>query len=786
MKYQIPRSTLWFLLTLSILSPSTFGQTRRSTPQRRQPQPARVVPKEPVPTFDTLLAANSYKIYVEVRGVGQLVRSSAVNDLLDPLMKFASPPKEFRSVVKWLNAHADELTSSRLLIAAWPTRPKMPQFICAIEFATEEDAAKFAPQLDTFLPKVMPTPAPTPAASPLPSEGEHEPKVKPEIAASQAQETKPPYLLRHSGTLVLISETKFSFKDLRPANSKLLRDDEEFRLTRDRFNSESLFVYVDIETEDRSSPEPVAETKIEIRPAEDHPVESVSEPSPEPTMIPEMAVPEMEPSPPPTADSSSGNPEAAGPPGALTAASMPPLWRLSSFMFGGQPRWPNAIALGATLEPETYVVRALLVNSEENKNVLVPFIPQLLAGPPISPTASTIFPSDTEIFINASLDFTQIHDSMIRNAQREMELEQRRLGKHAVPVSTVAVSPFESLEKTLGISLKKDLLPLLGNEVAFSMPMKSMFGTPPPPPPEETAESGTKPDEPPEEPAVLVAIAVRDREGMRALLPKIVDSIGIKGASRLAQTERREDTEMITYGNALSYAFVGDFLVGSTNSKAVRRLVDSYLNRQTLASNANFHSFTRWQPRQLLGQIYVSTALSESYEAYARELNAITDEKLRDFVAGLTPATEPITYALSNEGLGPMHELHLPVKLIKLMVAGVSAESAQAPLARNESIAQGSLQMVASAQQNFKSGKGDGRYGSLQELVDEGLLPPDSAERYGYKIELISSGTTFEAWATPTEYGKTGKRSYFIDQSMVLRGGDHGGGPATVADQPTR
>ena len=786
MEYQIPRSTLWLLLTISILSPSTFGQTRRTNPQRRQPQSTRVVPKEPVPTFDTLLAANSYKIYLEVRGVGQLVRSSAVNDLLDPLMKFASPPKEFRTVIKWLNAHADELTSSRLLVAAWPTRPEMPLFICAIEFATEEEAAKFAPQLGKFLPKILPTPTLTPAPSPLPSEGEPDPKVKAEIAEGRSQETKPPYLLKQSGTLVLISETKFSFKDLRPANSKLLRDDENFRLTRDRFNSESLFVYVDIETEDRSSPQPVAETRVEIRTADGHPVEPVSEPSTEPTVIPEAAVPEMEAPEPPPADSSSGAPDTAERSEVLTAASMPPLWRLSSFMFGGQPRWPDAIALGATLEPETYVVRALLVNSEENKHVLLPFIPQLLAGPPISPTASAIFPFDTDIFINASLDFTQIHDSMIKNAQREMELEQRRLGKHAVPASTVAVSPFESLEKTLGISLKKDLLPLLGNEVAFSMPMKSMFGTPPPPPQEETAESATKPAEAPEEPAVVVAIAVRDREGMRALLPKIVDSLGIKGASMLAHSERREDTELITYGNALSYAFVGDFLVGSTNGKAVRRLVDSYLNRQTLASNANFHNFTRWQPRQLLGQVYVSTALSESYEAYARELNAITDEKLRDFVAGLTPATEPITYALSNEGLGPMHEVHLPVKLIKLMVAGVSAESAQAPLSRNESIAQGSLHMVASAQQTFKSGKGDGRFGSLQELIDEGLLPPDSAERYGYKIELISSGTTFEAWATPTEYGKTGKRSYFIDQSMVLRGGDHGGGPATIADQPTR
>jgi len=36
----------------------------------------------------------------------------------------------------------------------------------------------------------------------------------------------------------------------------------------------------------------------------------------------------------------------------------------------------------------------------------------------------------------------------------------------------------------------------------------------------------------------------------------------------------------------------------------------------------------------------------------------------------------------------------------------------------------------------------------------------------------------------PVEYGKTGKLSFFVDESKVLRGGDHGGGPATVADKP--
>ena len=63
--------------------------------------------------------------------------------------------------------------------------------------------------------------------------------------------------------------------------------------------------------------------------------------------------------------------------------------------------------------------------------------------------------------------------------------------------------------------------------------------------------------------------------------------------------------------------------------------------------------------------------------------------------------------------------------------------------------------------------------------VSEELL-----EKYGYRIDLIAAANKFEATAVPVEYGKTGRLSYFIDESGVLRAGDHGGGAATIADQP--
>ncbi|MGH9931101.1 MAG: hypothetical protein ACREA9_17980, partial [Pyrinomonadaceae bacterium] len=80
--------------------------------------------------------------------------------------------------------------------------------------------------------------------------------------------------------------------------------------------------------------------------------------------------------------------------------------------------------------------------------------------------------------------------------------------------------------------------------------------------------------------------------------------------------------------------------------------------------------------------------------------------------------------------------------------------------------------------------EGNDSYGTVDQLVSAGLLNKEMLEKYGYRIEVTASRDKFEITALPVEYGRTGKLSLFIDESGVLRGGDHGGGSATVADQP--
>ncbi len=230
---------------------------------------------------------------------------------------------------------------------------------------------------------------------------------------------------------------------------------------------------------------------------------------------------------------------------------------------------------------------------------------------------------------------------------------------------------------------------------------------------------------------------------------------------------------------------MGNFVVIS-EAATVRRVIDANVNHQTLSSNSAFRNSRRWEPSRTLGQIYVSPAMMEGYQDEVRKQAATLDATMRDFLLGLDPTAGAITYALSSDGLGTQHEMHLPKNLIIAMVAGISSATKNPPPEMNEGIAISALQMISSAETTYQSTAGKGKYGTLDQLAEQKLVTMSFFEKYGYNFEVTASGDQFEVVATPREYGKTGKRSFFVDKSGVVRGDDHGGAPATVADKPVQ
>lgn len=684
MNLKLPISIVSSLVLLISLAVSVAAQQKRQTPAKTQAPPAPAPAPTPPPTLETLLPADTYRIYGEVRSVGQLIRSNSVNEILEPILKLAGPPTEFRTVIKWLNTNADEVMSSRMIFAGWTAAKDLPDALVAIEFASPEEAGKFQLKLNPFLQKMMPPVTPNPAGEPNKTE-----KPPP-----------PPYHIQQAGSLILITPTPLNLKKLKPAGSKLLSEDVNFRVARNRLNTESVFVFVDVASMEREEVErnkkayeehekAIAERAANPQTAETPKVELVPEPKePEPTVVPEQPVEVDEivgvvPSVQPIA-------EGGTPPAASLALGM-----VLGTISGQQAKWPAAVGVALSLEGDSFDVRALLINPPGEKSDAIPFFPVLAPGPSITPEASNILPADTEMLVMMSLDLPQVY-ATFSNPPMFLPL---RHGLSPVEQPDEISSPLVDLEKQLKIKIKDDLLPLLGSEIAVSLPMTGMdwFQPPKPPPPATTSPASPQPSPDPAESAsdtftitetrrdplkdagsVVISIALKDKEGMRALLPKLIESLAFKGASAFAQTERREDTELVSYANVVAYAFIGNFLVISPDVKATRHVVDSYLKRQTLSGDMHFKNYTRWQPRQLQGQVYVSPSLMESYRTWIQQPTAAIDEQTRAFLTRFSVVAQPVTYSLSNEGFGPLHELHLPKNLVLLLIAA-TAGSINAP-----------------------------------------------------------------------------------------------------------
>ena len=136
------------LLALLMIAAPALAQ---QPPGKSAAPPPRQGPKLGDPTFETLLAADAYKLYGEVRNVGQLLSTGGAGEIVEPVIKLADPGPQFKSVVTFLKKNSEALASSRLMFATWPARSDVPAMFVAIEFPTNEDAAKFAPKLEAFL-----------------------------------------------------------------------------------------------------------------------------------------------------------------------------------------------------------------------------------------------------------------------------------------------------------------------------------------------------------------------------------------------------------------------------------------------------------------------------------------------------------------------------------------------------------------------------------------------------------------------------------------------------------
>jgi len=803
-------------------------------------------------TFDSLLRASSYTLYIEARNIGALLRSAEFHETFEPISPMLEQfggAMEFQ-MARLVTDNIDRLQHSRVMMAISPTDSSLPGQLLAFELESEDAAQEFEAKIKESLGSLSATARKGSASQAGGAEVAEHPNSLPAA-------------IRRAEKLVVLSPTPFTFKALRSASDKLMSEDMNFRVAHDRFYAEPLFIYYDIalaergkrvgkalrepeeetadglrqdfaaqgrihELEEMEAPRLSGETQSPASASESpasndgeltadgrpliviehtispQPVKPISEtpaagvivstapqveastasrvsavPRPAPSKAP-AARQTGKPSPPP------GSP--AIKPATVIQTTEPPATRSEAELLGGlftlllsgdgQTPSPEAVAIALALENDALAVRALLIGSPGAAVGPVPFVSLPVSGPALSSEAANYLSADTGIFVLASLDWPRLNDL----ATQQLRTPRGTPDDHAAPTAAADFAARCALfEKASRVRIADLLGATLGNELALSVPASYLSGTP-------LGRVPLRARAAPAEPLML--IAVRDREALAPKLPPLLEAFGVKFANTKATTEKAGDIEITSYGN-LAYAFIDNYLMMAASPASIRRAIEARANHTTLASSHDFQSYTEWQPRAMIAQVYVSAAVLKGLFPDRSQLNDLKDEAAKEFLARYRFDPEPITYAASAEGMGAHYELRIPKRLLMRIFSEMGAGALRARITSNESRAKLYLRTLKERQERYRTKHG--RFGTLEEVEEMSVVAEWKGgegtlskwfDGIGYKLELSVTNSSYEVTATPVEYGKTGRLSFYTDQSGVVREGDHNGKPASSSDKP--
>ena len=134
---------------------------------------------------------------------------------------------------------------------------------------------------------------------------------------------------------------------------------------------------------------------------------------------------------------------------------------------------------------------------------------------------------------------------------------------------------------------------------------------------------------------------------------------------------------------------------------------------------------------------------------------------------------------MKNERGFSLIELLIVVAIIGIIAAIAIQNFASSRIAANEAAAIGNLRTLCTAQITYAPTMGNGSYGSgWASLVDANLIDDawSSGVRSGYTYTAPDGGgNTFTFTASPETADVTGRRTFFVDQTGVIRLNDASG-----------
>jgi len=236
----------------------------------------------------------------------------------------------------------------------------------------------------------------------------------------------------------------------------------------------------------------------------------------------------------------------------------------------------------------------------------------------------------------------------------------------------------------------------------------------------------------------------------------------------------------------LSVSFSDDFMIIADSTDTIKMLLDTPESGMPITLDSNYRRAMSGGTGAPTAQIYLApnyfdTMLGDFLKAWSAKAPADDNP---------APISAPATLAAfieANERSLRL-EAYSPIGIPGLIATQVMGDNLQSRANSNETQAQQALRQISIAEKNYAA-KHDGHYGTLDEIAKAGLVKfnfemlKKEPQFYRYEVKLKPDATGYEATASPTNYGRQARRSFFVDESGTIRAADKSGEPATVRDE---
>ena len=329
---------------------------------------------------------------------------------------------------------------------------------------------------------------------------------------------------------------------------------------------------------------------------------------------------------------------------------------------------PYAMAMGGSFEAGTARVRALLMYSPKQNGGL--FSSLMSATRLAEPQAPGFAASNTDFFVDLMVDWEKLYEglesifAMVAGAQANGPAQPGGIPNGGIPGGISGGDLLQMMESQLGFSIKNDLLPTLGGEVAIAISGFDAILSSQPKQGKRRAAG----------PSFTLFVALKDPVKFEKYFNRLFSRMGGQTSQQFARAPYRGTT--ISYNKSMAYAISGGFLVAGGSFAQIRRALDGKAAGASLASSPEFNQ-ALGAPRPVMLQVYVSSGAANGFFKTISTQAA----KMKAGGAVTVPASlsrSAIGVTMTPDADGLMLDVRVPSELAVLALAAMVAEKPNA------------------------------------------------------------------------------------------------------------